>query len=127
MTLIATAVVIATVHFLWPRAVAGVKKVRLRRTLAGNSKRAVAGAFQQMESAGRQAGLPREASATPREYGQRLARGVPGSIGEDVERVVRALEEDLYAGEKVEEGEARAVVRAAERISAALAGHSSRP
>lgn len=125
MTLIVAALVITALRFLWPRVVAGLKKVRLRRTLGGSSKRAVAGAFQQMESAGRQAGVPREPSATPREYGQRLSRGGPGSIREDVERVVRALEEDLYSGEEVEDSEARAVVQAAERITAALAGRSS--
>jgi len=127
LTLLLLAAAIGGVRILGPKTLAHLKKLKLRRVLGASPKAAVAGAFRSMESAGRVAGIPREPSATPREYAKRLSRAAPGLLGEDIDRVVSALERDLYAGEDVPGSEAAAIVEAAERISAHLVGSSSRP
>ena len=80
---------------------------------------ALAGAFGVVEAAGREAGLPRDPSATPREYAASLRRLLSESDAE-LSIVVGSLESHLYAGAIATKEQAARARTAAERVSESL-------
>jgi hypothetical protein len=69
------------------------------RRLVG--RRGALAAYARLLACGRLAGLARRPSETPREYGDRLARAVPGRA-ERIEPVVGALEKEVYGNEALD-------------------------
>lgn len=115
--LVVIAGAIPLVRWLFRRGSRWIGAVRFRRPLKGPPGRVAVEAFRLMESAASRAGVARPTSSTPNEYGERLLYTVNDLSREDVMRVIRVLEKDLYSSEMVASEEAHSSESAARRVA----------
>ncbi|HVE77106.1 MAG TPA: DUF3488 and transglutaminase-like domain-containing protein [Actinomycetota bacterium] len=117
--LLAVAAAIGGAALMRPRITAFLRRRRLRMFDRAPPGEALAGAFGVVEAAGRDAGMPRAPSATPREYAASLRRLLSESEA-DLSVVVSTLESHLYAGSVATKEQAARARSAAERVSESL-------
>lgn len=115
-TLVGMAAVAALLRLFGPRIRRKLALLRVTRKSKGPLQEVVSGAFRVLEMAGAQVGFPRAPYLTPGEYGRALTLYVSSFNRSDVERIVSALERELYGGLPVGADEARGAEEAALRL-----------
>lgn len=98
--------------FAWRR------RRRLMRPAGNDPESLVLGSFRLLEHAAEQAGIARDPSLTPGEFGSLFAGRLPQG-GPDIERIVASLERYFYGGEEPAAEEARETQDAARRVEEA--------
>lgn len=120
LVLFAGAISAVGLKWLSKRTLTMRKSRRLRTPIKGPPHQVVLGAFQLLEDAGMQAGVPRGAAVTPQEYASQLLRYSRDLDKDDVMRVVSALQKDVYAGIPLLDSEAKVAEESARRVGAWL-------
>lgn len=120
LILVSGAISAVGIKWLSKRTSAMRRSRRLRTPIKGPPDRVVLGAFQLLEEAGTQAGVPRGKAVTPEEYASQLLRSSRDLDREDVMRVVSALQKDVYAGLPLLDSEAKIAEESARRVGAWL-------